>query len=298
MPRDNSKHIGLPETGEVSSETPQPQQFNPMQFWNSSTEFVELPSKGAFYQDHLSSGKVEIKDMTAFHEDILSNRNYITEGVLFDKFIKAICAQDVDPLTLLTGDRTAIMIAARSAAYGNKFNTKIKCPACQTTNHIDAFLQTPTDENPVGNLKVNHGCLDEDILSLFDASVDYDKRVVTFKLQSGIEIKVRLMDGNLEKSLAAIAAFKKKNKQGTGELTSLDQMLQAVESIGGHVGTAERQQILGSMPASESLYFKSAYKALSPSINILINQECSNSYCDNVIEQEVGLSPDFFWPKL
>ena len=43
------------------------------------TEEVELPSKGLIYPktNPLSSGKVEIKYMTAKEEDILSNQSYI-----------------------------------------------------------------------------------------------------------------------------------------------------------------------------------------------------------------------------
>ena len=43
------------------------------------TEEVELPSKGLIYakDNPLSSGKVEIKYMTAKEEDILSNQSYI-----------------------------------------------------------------------------------------------------------------------------------------------------------------------------------------------------------------------------
>ena len=43
------------------------------------TEQVELPSKGLIYpKDHpLSSGKIEMKYMTAREEDILTNQSYI-----------------------------------------------------------------------------------------------------------------------------------------------------------------------------------------------------------------------------
>ena len=45
------------------------------------TEEVELPSKGLIYpkDNPLSSGKVEMKYMTAREEDILSNQSYITK---------------------------------------------------------------------------------------------------------------------------------------------------------------------------------------------------------------------------
>ena len=48
------------------------------------TEEVELPSKGLLYsKDHpLKSGKIEMKYMTAKEEDILTNQNYISKGIV------------------------------------------------------------------------------------------------------------------------------------------------------------------------------------------------------------------------
>ena len=51
------------------------------------TEFVSLPSQGKFYpQNHPLHGKdtVEIKQMTAKEEDILTSRNLLKKGVALD----------------------------------------------------------------------------------------------------------------------------------------------------------------------------------------------------------------------
>ena len=50
------------------------------------TEIIELPSKGLVYSEDnpLSSGKIEMKYMTAKEEDILSNQSYIQKGVVLD----------------------------------------------------------------------------------------------------------------------------------------------------------------------------------------------------------------------
>ena len=56
------------------------------------TEEVELPTKGLLYpKDHpLSSGKVEIKYMTAKEEDILTNTTFIQKGTVLDKLLQAV----------------------------------------------------------------------------------------------------------------------------------------------------------------------------------------------------------------
>ena len=56
------------------------------------TEEVELPSKGLIYpkDNPLSSGKIEIKYMTAKEEDILTNQNYVKQVTVVDKLLKSL----------------------------------------------------------------------------------------------------------------------------------------------------------------------------------------------------------------
>ena len=56
------------------------------------TEIVELPSKGLLYPESnpLSSGKIEMKYMTAKEEDILTNQTYIKDGTVLDKLLKSL----------------------------------------------------------------------------------------------------------------------------------------------------------------------------------------------------------------
>ena len=56
------------------------------------TETVELPSKGLLYPEDspLSSGKIEMKYMTAKEEDILTNANYLRDGSAVDRLLKSL----------------------------------------------------------------------------------------------------------------------------------------------------------------------------------------------------------------
>jgi hypothetical protein len=59
-----------------------------LDFINSNTEFVDLPSKGKFYfEGHPLKNKdsIEIKFMTAKDEDMLSNKSYIKKTCLCSK---------------------------------------------------------------------------------------------------------------------------------------------------------------------------------------------------------------------
>ena len=84
------------------------------------TETIDLPSGGKLYpQDSpLSSGKIEIKYMTAKEEDILTSANLIKKGVVIDRLLDSIIVTEgvgIDDLIL--GDKNAIMVAARILAY-------------------------------------------------------------------------------------------------------------------------------------------------------------------------------------
>jgi hypothetical protein len=65
---------------------------------NFPTEIVELPSKGLIYPEGhpLRSGKVEMKYMTAREEDILTNQNYIRQGIVIDKLLQSLLITKFD----------------------------------------------------------------------------------------------------------------------------------------------------------------------------------------------------------
>ena len=56
------------------------------------SEVIDLPSEGKLYpkESPLSSGKVEIKYMTAKEEDILTNQAYIQSGTVLDKLLASL----------------------------------------------------------------------------------------------------------------------------------------------------------------------------------------------------------------
>ena len=88
------------------------------------TEEVELPSKGIVYPENnpLSSGKVEIKYMTAKEEDILSNQSYIKKGVVIDKLLQSLIVSKINYNDLIVGDKNALMVAARVLGYGKNYS--------------------------------------------------------------------------------------------------------------------------------------------------------------------------------
>ena len=68
------------------------QQYENTQKIKIPSVIVKLASGGKIYpKTHpLHSGQIEMRYMTAYDEDILTNTSYITEGVVFDKLLAYI----------------------------------------------------------------------------------------------------------------------------------------------------------------------------------------------------------------
>ena len=103
------------------------------------TEIIDLPSRGYFYPEGhpLSSGKIEMKYMTAKEEDILASQNLIKQGVVIDKLLQSLIVTKINYNDLLTVDKNAIFIAARILGYGKDYEVEIACPSCgEKSKHV------------------------------------------------------------------------------------------------------------------------------------------------------------------
>ena len=106
---------------------------------------VKLPSQGYFYPENspLSTGSVNLYEVTAKHEDILSNTALLKKGTVLDEFLRAVIATTGVSLDdLLLGDKNAVFLAARRSAYGDDYKVKIKCPTCGVEEFITIGLDS------------------------------------------------------------------------------------------------------------------------------------------------------------
>lgn len=94
------------------------------------TEIISLPSKGMIYPETspLRTGKVEVRYMTAYDEDILTNVSYVREGIMFEKLLESIVVTECDIQDIASLDRDAILIQSRILAYGADYPVTITNP--------------------------------------------------------------------------------------------------------------------------------------------------------------------------
>jgi len=246
------------------------------------TEFVTLPSGGKFYPSNHPLHKketLEIKQMTAKEEDILTSRNLLKKGVALDKLIQSLVVdKNINPDTLTIEDRNAIIIAARISGYGAEYKTQVACPSCGEKSKYNFNLLEKVDSQAE---KVEQFPVTErgNFLIVLPAS---KWRVVC-----------RALNGYDEKELLRVSESKK-NTSGSDSIL-LEQMKRMVVSIEGVEDAELIEQALSSLRIVDSKYLRTEYQKRVPNVDLNHTFNCSK--CDTEMVMEVPLTADFFWFK-
>ena len=238
------------------------------------TEVVELPSKGYFYfEGHpLSSGKVEVKYMTAKEEDILTSQNLIQQGTVIEKLLESLIVDKSIKLDdMLVGDKNAIMIAARILGYGKEY----KFTYDEEEQSVDLSKLEPT--------KID--------FSKFTKGVNEH----TYKLPvSEREIGFKLLTGKDEDEIAEeIKAKKKISKNQSFELTTrLKHMIISVD------GKSEKSYINNFVDneflSRDSLPFRNYLSTITPDVDMNATIFDSDGKETAVV---IPITLRFFWPS-
>ncbi len=247
------------------------------------TEFIDLPSGGRFYPEgHPLHGQecIEIKQMTAKEEDILTSRALLKKGIALDRVIESvIITKGVNPQDLLIGDRNAIIVATRVSGYGQEYVTTVTCPQCSHGQKYAFDL----NEN-----MVYHG---EDLADL-DVT-EHDSGIFSTTLpRSGFEVGFRLLTGRDEKSMVDITERNRKKRGGEKAITT--QLSSIIVSINGETNPHTIAQAIEVLPSMDSRHLRAAYKLAAPNIDLSQHFECEE--CGHEQDMEVPLTADFFWP--
>jgi len=238
------------------------------------TEVVDLPSKGLLYPEGspLSTGKIEIKYMTAKEEDILTAANLIKQGVVVEKLLESLIVdKSIKVDDLLIGDKNSILIASRILAYGKEYEVEVD------GRKIEVDLTTLKDIP-----------LDESITSKgsneFEFELPATKRKLTFKL---------LTSGD-EKTIAEeVRGYEKIHGIGY-ELTT--RLKHSIISIDGDTKRASINSFVDNEFLSrDSIAFRSYVAEIQPDVDM------TSTYTDNEGNEKeftVPMTVTFLWPTL
>ena len=104
------------------------------------SEIIQLVTRGQVYHvDHpLRSGTIEMRYMTAYDEDVLTNPSYIREGIVLDKLLETLIVTPVDYSTISKIDKNGLIIAARILSYGKDYPVVVRDP--KTKNDLNRIV--------------------------------------------------------------------------------------------------------------------------------------------------------------
>lgn len=247
------------------------------------SEVVDLPSKGWFYSpdNPLSSGRVDIKYMTAKEEDILTSQNLIKKGLVLDKLLEQlIVTPGVKLDDILVGDKNAIFISARVLAYGKDYKIKFKDPS----NGEDV-------EDTIDLTKLSAKEYDFDSKSrgenIFEFELPHSGRLVHWKLLTHKDEQA------IDAELKGIKKFTK-NKNETSEVTT--RLKYVIQALDGDDDKAKIKAFVDKqLLARDSLAFREHIKNNTPDLDMTFNFESEDTgYTERMT---VPLGVDFFYPS-
>lgn len=241
------------------------------------TEQVTLPSKGLLYpkDNPLSSGEIEMKYMTAKEEDILTNSNYIKQGVVIDKLLQALIVSPIKYDDLLIGDKNAILVAARILGYGKDYSFKY-------VNKLGQEVEATADLSLLEPKE-----LDESLFkpgkNEFVFELPFSKNSVTIKL---------LTHGDEKNIEAETKGLKKIDPTRTYDVST--RMKFMITSIEGKIDQKSIREFVDNyLLAKDARSLREFYNQIQPDINMKYFPT-DEDYDGEGIDIPVNLN--FFWP--
>ena len=246
------------------------------------SEISDLPSRGLCYptDNPLSTGKIELKYMTAREEDILTSQNLIQKGIMIDKLLKSLILTKINYNDLLIGDKHAIMVATRIMAYGKDYPIEIKCPNCNETNNLVIDLQTIDDK------EIDFDKLNRD--NLYDYTLPASKARITFKLLTVADEEL------IEQELRGL-----KKIQDTSKKTAIDKefttrLKYILKSVNDNTDSRTIRDFVDNMLSRDTLEFRKYLNSITPTLDMGYDFECG--HCDYEKRMRIPMQAQFFWP--
>jgi len=243
-------------------------------------ESVPLPSKGVTYDvDDPLHGKetVDIKAMTAKDEDILTSRALIKKGTVITHLLKScLIDKSINPDTMLSGDRNAVMTALRVTGYGPDYHVEVDCPACGERS------------------KQSFDLTDMPIKTLKTSPISIGANAFAFKLPStGLPVKFKFLTGEDEQEIMTMAERRKK-RGIAGDHMVTQRLNYSIISVNGIKDRTKIDMFVKNMPARDSLALRRHLDNNEPGIDLTGWLECI--HCTESSEVKLPLGATFFWP--
>ena len=256
-----------------------------------ATDIVTLPSYGLFYpEQHELHGvsSIELKQMTAKEEDILTNTSYIKNGTVLDRLLSSLMVdKSINLDSMMVNDKNALLIAARKSAYGSNYEASVNCPSCTSKNSINIDLDEVLDVSS------------PDLESLDkSASIGPSGTLLITLPRSGAVFEMRPRIGADDKEVQERSKRLKKLKVSNGQnLNTLSETFKQVTvSVNGDATPGFIKSAYENLPAFDFRHLRAIYQESFPNVNLFTLLECTTCGAEEVVG--VPMNADFFWPDL
>ena len=238
------------------------------------TETVDLPSGGKVYSKDspLSSGKIDVKYMTAKEEDILTSQNLIKKGVVIKQLLDSlIVSEGINSSDLILGDKNAVMVASRILAYGPEYKVEVTNPNTGNVFEHTFDLTSCEFKNISDDINGNE----------FEVELPYSKAKVKFKLLTGYD------EFNIDKELES---YKKIGTQVSPELTT--RLKHTIISVNDNDTKSAISNFVDNMLSRDSLFLRGEILRVSPDIDLTQEIEMEGE----TVTVTIPMAVNFFWP--
>jgi len=243
---------------------------------------VFLPSRGKLYAETsplCDADFIEIKEMTAREEDILTSRVLLKKGVAIDKVLdNCIVDSRVNQYEMLVGDRNTILLALRVASYGPEYTVKVTCPSCSENQDYTFMLDQV-------NMKMMNNNPVEQHRNLFEFKLPKSEDIVRFKLlTAGEEADITKAQEN----------YKRVVKSDVDNLVT-SRMMRQIISINSNSNRDFVANYVGNMPIKDARAFRDHVDLIEPNVELKGDFSCKN--CGDSAKLDIPMTVEFFWPS-
>ena len=242
---------------------------------------VFLPSRGKLYSQTsplCDADFIEIKEMTAREEDILTSRVLLKKGIAIDKVLdNCIVNKNINQYDMLVGDRNTILLALRVSSYGADYTVKVSCPSCAENQDYTFML----DQVNMKMLNVNPI---EQHNNIFEFKLPKSEDIIRFKLlTAGEEADITKTQEN----------YKRVIKSDIDNLVT-SRMMRQIISVNSNSNREFVANYVSNMPIKDARAFRDYVELVEPNVDLRGNFSCVN--CGEASIIDIPMTVEFFWP--
>lgn len=237
-------------------------------------EEFKWPSKAKFYDDIPEI--VNVRAMTGEEEQILATPRWVKKGKAIDMIFKRCIKENIDTESLLSVDRTYLLIFLRGISYTPEYDVEIKCPDCgiKFSSVID-----------LNDLDVN-ACPD-----------DFDTDELAGNLPtSGFSYSFRLATGADEQE---ITTYRERRIAAWGDQSEDDTLLYRtallLEDIEGVTMKKELALLLKRLPINDVAHLRNEINEPPFGVDTDVPMVCPS--CTEEFKIDLPLETNFFFPR-